>query len=198
MDINESIYETLLTLCQRRHSVRSFLQQPLSAEQIEKIRAIAATSPYASGRKNWELLVITDIEIIAQMTSVVRDQVNKLAAQVRKDFSDSFNVYAKYFSIFESAPAIFVPTFRNAASFSQTLFNEDAKNSIAAWERDNYIKSISCVSMLVLLAAESLGLSACYMTGPLIAEKELAALIQVKPGYSIGALIPVGYASTKS
>jgi nitroreductase len=47
--------------------------------------------------------------------------------------------------------------------------------------------------MLILLAAESLGLGACYMTGSLVAEAALAGLLAVKPGRSIGAVIPVGY-----
>ncbi len=70
-----------------------------------------------------------------------------------------------------------------------------SKNSgvLRQWERDNFTKSISCVVMLVLLAAESLGLGACYMTGPLIAEKEIGKIINIKKGRNIGAIIPLGY-----
>jgi nitroreductase len=61
------------------------------------------------------------------------------------------------------------------------------------WERDNYVKSIACVAMLILLAAESLGLAACHMTGGLIAEDALGPLAKIRKGRSIGALIPIGY-----
>ena len=198
-------YESLLSLCQKRHSTRAFSAQPVSAEHIEKIRTIALTSPYASGKKNWELMAITEKETIARMADAVQTQTTILASQIRADFADDFLAYAKNFIAFAQAPAVFIPVFRNAPSLSLMFDkNDNEKNNdknknneeIAMWERDNYVKSISCVSMLVLLAAESLGLAGCYMTGPLIAEKALGALINLKPGRSIGALIPVGYSKT--
>jgi nitroreductase len=64
---------------------------------------------------------------------------------------------------------------------------------LMVWERDTAVKSISCVCMLILLAAESLGLGACYMTGPLIAEHIIKNHIKIKPGRSVAAIIPVGY-----
>ena len=202
--MNEQSYDDLLALCQKRRSTRSFSEKPLSAGQIEKIKAVAMTSPYASGRKNWEVITVTEKETIAKMAEVVDTRVKILAEALRNDVADDFIRYAKNFSIFREAPAIFIPAFRNAPLFSLMLkggsggkepsINETTEaNETSIWERDNYVKSISCVSMLVLLATESLGLASCYMTGPLIAEKELGALIPLKPGYSIGALIPVGH-----
>ena len=47
--------------------------------------------------------------------------------------------------------------------------------------------------MLVLLAAEALGLGACYMTGGLLAEHEILELITNKKDRKIGAIIPIGY-----
>jgi nitroreductase len=70
---------------------------------------------------------------------------------------------------------------------------EDSDEQILQWERDTYVKSISCVAMLILLAAESLGLGGCYMTGPLLAEKHIKATLHIKQGRDIGAIIPVGY-----
>jgi nitroreductase len=200
---NQNMYDALFSLCQKRCSVRSFSEKPLSAEQIEKIKAIAMTSPYASGRKHWEIIVITEKETIEKMAEIVRAQVKNFAEGIRSDYTDDFLTYAKNFSVFAEAPALFIPVFRNAPLVSLMIDgskNNDIdiinKEEIAIWERDNYVKSISCVCMLILLAAESLELSSCYMTGPLLAEKSLGSLFKLKPGYSIGALIPVGYAKT--
>jgi nitroreductase len=73
------------------------------------------------------------------------------------------------------------------------MLGANAQQDILQWERDNYTKSISCVAMMVLLAAESLGLGACYMTGPLIAQNQIMEIAKTKPGREIGALIPIGY-----
>jgi nitroreductase len=161
------------------------------AELIEKIRKAASTSPFASGKKNWELIVVTDPEILGRMAGAVEARVAEIGERIRPDMKGHLVSYAKNFTFFAQAPAVFVPTFRAARSLSLMLPGPD--DGIAQWERDTYVKSISCVATLVLLAAESLGLGACYVTGALVAEKELGRLLRLPPERSIGALLPVGY-----
>lgn len=184
-------FAALADICRSRRSRRTFGANPLSADLIEQIKAVAYASPYASGKKNWEIEVVTDGETIARMAQAVERRAGEIHAAMRSDFRDAFAAYAKNFTAFATAPALFVPTFRVAPSLS--LLGVEPKDEISRWERDNYVKSISCVAMLILLAAESLGLAACYMTGPLIAEAEIAPLVKVKTGRSIGAIIPVGH-----
>jgi len=207
-----ALYESLKTLCERRRSVRCFDPRDVSPGDIEKIKAIAYTSPYASGRRNWELMAVTDREKIGEIAGLVRARVEQLKMKVREDLRESFSGYAVNFTAFESAPLLIIPTFRISPGLSVMLspaarafragggmntgmdmdMDADMDIDIGQWERDNYVKSISCAAMLVLLAAESLGLGGCYMTGPLLAEKEIAKLIHVKKGRSIGAIIPIG------
>ncbi|MBP5210361.1 MAG: nitroreductase family protein, partial [Bacteroidales bacterium] len=60
-------------------------------------------------------------------------------------------------------------------------------------ERDNLTKSLSCVAMMILLAAESLDLGACYMTGPLVAGKKLNQELEIRDNFILGAIIPIGF-----
>lgn len=182
-------YQALFDLCSSRTSRRCFQDRPLDPDLIEKIKAVAYMSPYASGRRNWEIEVVTDRAAIEAMAAAIESRVAELHEGTRSDFRDEFTAYARNFSAFKAAPAVFVPTFRIAPALS--LMNPAPE--IRQWERDNYVKSIACVAMLILLAAESLGLAACYMTGGLIAEDDLGPLIKIKKGRSIGALIPIGY-----
>lgn len=206
-------YRQLLEIAQRRRSRRAFLDVPVSDETIENILAVAATSPYASGKQNWEITVLRDRETLTRMAEAVAGRCLSIARQVDQDYVDGFREYASNFLFFEHAPAVLVLSYRMQKSLSLMLRPEQGSvvrdtvtampdggaalaAEIAVWERDSYVKSISCVAMLVLLAAESLGLGACYMTGPLIAEKELASLLGLKKGRSIGAIIPIGYHDT--
>jgi nitroreductase len=189
----ELLFETLKSICQDRKSVRDFDGQALSEEEIAAIREISLTTPYASGKKNWKLLIITDRSIIAELASLVHERSRELAGRVREDFREMFLQYAENFSHFDTAPALFIPVYKVQHSLSLMLGSDANDIDIIGWERDNYVKSISCVIMLVLLAAESLGLRACCMTGPLLAEKKIARRIGVKPGFGIGAIIPVGH-----
>lgn len=184
-------YDTLLAICRDRKSTRDFADRPVTPDDIERILAVARTAPYASGKKNWEIVVITDPAQRALMVEAVRRRAAQIGAKVRDGFRADFSTYAEHFSAFASAPAVFVPTFRVAPSLS--LMHAEADTAVREWEHDNFVKSIACVGMLVLLAAESLGLAGCFMTGPLLAENELAALVGAKPGRRLAAVIPIGY-----
>ncbi len=184
-------YSDFKTLCERRKSIRDFADNPVSTEDIEKIKQIAYTSPYASGRKNWDVIVIHDKATIQKIAEVVRSCSEGLKEKLREDLMEHYAAYAENFTLFEKAPVLFIPTFRIAPGLSYLLKEPDS--TILQWERDSYVKSISCVAMLILLAAESLGLGGCYMTAPLVAEGKIKEVIPIKKGRDIGAIIPVGY-----
>ena len=185
------LYQPFKALCEKRKSVRNFADRPVSPEDIEKIKQIAYTSPYASGRKNWDIIVVDDKATIQKIAEVVRSCADKLKEKLREDLIEHYITYSENFTIFERAPVLFIPTFRIAPGLSYLVKEPD--NALLQWERDGYVKSISCVAMLILLAAESLGLGACYMTGPLVAEEKIKKVIPIKKGREIGAIIPVGY-----
>lgn len=184
-----SEYENLLRICRSRKSCRSFSARPVARECVDKILELAATSPYASGSKAWEIAVITDREKIKALAETVRRRCAELSDNADPDFRKEFMDYSRSFSGFETAPALLIPAFKDRRTISLAL----PGRGLESYERDNSVKSISCVSMLVLLAAESLGLAACYMTGPLLAGGEVAKIAGLRPGREPGALIPIGY-----
>jgi nitroreductase len=185
-------YAALESICTARHSVREFLDRPVPGELIEKILAIAHTSPFAGGSKSWEVLVVQGRDRITEAARVVRSRVEDLHSSITPAFQQGFLEYARYFSAFESAPVLLLPVFKVIPTLSLML--PEPPKSIIRMEGENFVKSISCVAMLILLAAQSLGLASCYMTGPLIAEEEIGRLVNIKPGRRMGAVIPLGYA----
>jgi nitroreductase len=148
-----------------------------------------------SNKKNWELMIIDNKTQIKEMAELVKAKAIWLSERIKEDYKEDFLNYTNSFYFFENAPLLILPIFRISHIFSGLLktSEQEIARDIELFERDNYIKSISCVAMLVLLAAQSLGLGACYMTGPLIANNELKRIINIKPGKDIGAIIPVGY-----
>ncbi len=193
--MQEVLYNNLKRICERRKSIRNFTDKKIPKEYIEKILEIAYMSPYASGRKNWELIVIENRDLIQKLADVVEKRANEIKELIRSDFKENYANYAKNFTFFKSAPVLIVPSFRISSSLSLML--DKSNDDILHLEQDNYVKSISCVVMLILLAAESLGLGSCYMTGPLIAEREIVKLIPIKNGRNIGAIIPIGYTNRR-
>jgi nitroreductase len=193
--MSRSLFEALDQITSQRKSVRHFSDRKIPQVLIDQIISIAGRSPYASGRKNWGIEIITDRSVIGNAAAAVDDHVKALSETVRESYRDQFESYALNFSAFRTAPAILVPCYRVSPSLSALIESPD--NSLLTWERDNVIKSISCVTMLLLLAAESVGVSACCITGALIAEKKLSELFRIKNGRQIGALVSIGFESSE-
>lgn len=184
-------FECLYSICKSRKSTRNFSDQPIPPNIIEKILNAAYTSPYASNKKNWEITVVNDRGIIDKITETVQSAAERVKESIREDYKESFSQYARNFIHFRTAPVLLIPTFRVVNSISFMMGTNSSP--LSQWERDNFVKSISCVCMLILLAAESMGLGSCFMTGPLVAEKEIGKLIKIKNEHQIGAIIPIGY-----
>jgi len=184
-------FEALYQICSARNSCRRFSSELIPEEQIENILKLGYTAPFASGRKNWEILVVRDQETIARMVQTVSENVDRLSGQMNEDVAAVFRQYARNFYFFREAPVLFVPVYRTVPTF-KALARDHFTPDLQLWERDNLVKSVSCVAMLILLAAQSQGLGSCYMTGPLMAQPDLADVLQLPKDRQIGALIPVG------
>lgn len=185
-------YEMFHALCESRKSCRKFTPDPVADELIDQILKTAATSPYASGRKNWKIIVVRDKDLFNKLALVVNSRAERMATDMDDEMAVLFKRYIQNFTQFEAAPVLLIPVFR-ISLIMQSILRDRLTPNLQSWERDNAVKSISCVAMLILLAAQSLNLGACYMTGPLIAGEELSSILDLAPGQEIGAIIPVGY-----
>jgi len=183
------MYESFRELSLTRHSTREFADTKVPRDMIDKILELAATSPYASGKKNWDIKVIDDTKTIKEIATSVKEYTEKLTPKIRDDFRDGFIEYSKSFVAFEDAPLILIPTFK--VNYSLSLMVED--EMIKSWERESYVKSISCLCMIIHQTAHSLGLGSCLMTGPVIAQEQIKEIIKVKPRHDIAAIIAIGY-----
>ena len=188
----EDLYTPLLSLAEQRRSCRRFdTLRPVSDEEVERILAVARRAPFASGRSGWKVAVVRDPETIAALAAQVRQSAEALAARMEGDAVPFWRRYAESFTFFESAPLLLIPYCRETSTM-KSILREQATDDILAWEHDNLTKSLSCVAMMILLAAESLGLGACYMTGPLLADKALRETLGLREYFLPGAVIPVG------
>lgn len=184
-------YDSLIELCKRRKSCRDFSGETLPEGTAARILELAGTSPFASGRKSWKVAVVEDAAQKAVLSRAVRDEIDRLCAEMDTEAAKFFSHYAESFYFFEKAPLVFIPYCRETSTM-KSLLRENATPELILWEHDTLTKSLSCVATYILLAAESLGLGACYMTGPLAASKALKQVLGLRENMILGAIIPVG------
>lgn len=175
--------EALERLMQERRSERQFLPTALPAGVVERLLLAAISAPSASNRQPYRFMVVQRPETIARMVetveTVLRTGERAEVFRERAELAD----YGKHFVAFGRAPVVFVVFYR--------------ENGLFLSVREN-LSSAAAAIMQLLLAVHALGLGACWMTGPCVAEKELLELLHAPPGLRLAALVPVGYCANRA
>jgi nitroreductase len=185
---------SLLDLLQARRSVRSFRPDPIPRETILTLLEGAVAAPSASNKQPWRFFVVENRDIIAAMAVAVREAIARISAHIPPSSIASFQAYGDYFTRFEHAPAIIVPIHRALHILSNLVDGECAdRGAIEAMEQNSGLIGTSLALQNLLLMAHDLGLGASGMTGPLVAESRLRAILEVPPGWGLVALVPIGY-----
>src|SRR5690554_5306357 len=129
-------YETFHALCQSRRSHRKFSPEPVPEEMIAQILETAATSPFASGRKNWKILVIRDRDVCREMVEAIRRQTEQMAADMEPEMASMFRRYVSNFTQFADVSALLLPIFRDTSLSLITnifqFFLPEANGNVAA------------------------------------------------------------------
>jgi len=179
-------YGQLLSLLQSRRSVRRFRPDALPAGTVERLVEAARWAPSAGNRQAWRILSVTNAATRDAMARAAADGVARLRAGLREDLRGAADLYMKNFLHFTSAPLLLVFVYRAGTDALRAGLTADPRP-----ERES-LSSVSAAIQNLLLAAHALGLGACWMTGPLVAAPELAALLPLPPGWELAALVPVG------
>jgi nitroreductase len=189
-------YDLLLELLSSRRSVRRFQLRPVADSALTRLLEAARWAPSASGRQAFRFFVVTDIARITEMRRVVQETCQRLVDEAKPPLAEKISAYSqRYFLHFGGAPTLIAAIYRPGFDLLEPEEPRDPREDAQAVPRHliDVLSSVSAAVMNLLLAAESLGLGACWMTGPLVAAPELCELLEVPPGWQLAALVPVGY-----
>ena len=176
-----------------RRSVRSFTNEPISNSDILTILESATWAPSGGNNQNWGFIAVTNNEVKNKMFSVVKDKLVSVASNINSASAlKAFNDYANYFGFFASAPVVVAVVKKPYDSLIKRMFRrygvEKEYISNAAEQ------GISAAIENILLCAYSIGYGSCWMTGPLIAKKELESVLEISSPDELFALVPIGCA----
>lgn len=184
-------YQSLLELIQKRRSIRRFKQRPVPRQAIEKLIEAARWAPSAGNHQNFRFLLVDRVATLEALVDAVQQEIKRVRELVREDYREQVAHYTQSFLHFSKAPLLMVPIHRQGPNLLNALCRQEIME-----EKDtcgDSCCSVSAAIMTLLLAAHSLGLGACWMTGPLIARQSMSQILGVPPGWAISALIPMGY-----
>lgn len=92
--------DTIRSILDRR-SIRAYLPDPVSEEQIEALRQCAAAAPTAMNLQNWHFSFVTDKDIIH---TIEKDIADKICASGNEQTIE--RIKSRGFSIFYEAPLV--------------------------------------------------------------------------------------------
>jgi nitroreductase len=170
-----------------RRSIRRFRGAGLPDGTLERLMEAARWAPSASNRQPFRFLALEKPETRTRMAVLVREAVQATLARLADNERGLAASYAQDFVRFETAPLVLAAYFRANNPLAER-FGMPADWDVGA------VSSASAAIMNLLLAAQALGLGACWMTGPLVAAPALESFLAIPAGWRLCALIPVGFA----
>lgn len=180
----------VLGLIKTRRSVRKFTCDPVAPDAVDAMLEAAIWAPSASNRQSWKFVAVSRRPLIEAMAGAVRAAVERLASFVEPDDEDKLSLlkgYSSFFSFFDGAPLVIAVFFTPRPNFVNVL----AGRQIRPEDNLEQASSAGAAIQNILLTAHSMGYAACWMSGPLLAEDEIAKLLGQK-GMRLAALVPVG------
>jgi nitroreductase len=179
-----------------RRSVRQFRPEPPGRDVIERLLRAAIAAPSASNQQPWRFIAITHRPTIASLARAVRESIDRLVPSVPPEAREPLRRYGAYFSGFGGAPVVIVALWRPMQLLS-SLVGDAAPAAqtarMATLEENSALMGASLAIGNLLLAAHAEGLGACCMTGPMLAEDDLRALLPIQPSWRLAAFVPVGF-----
>ncbi|MFD2613258.1 nitroreductase family protein [Paenibacillus gansuensis] len=194
-------YLELKQVIHERRSVRKFTDQEVTVEQIREIIDCARYAPSDTNSQTWEFIAVVNKEKIKEIEAITWEQLHLRAAQAEENglnkearlLTKSFGPYATAFS---QAPALIICLATPYQSkFRERIFDPIALVDNEVW-REEGIKSSCLAAQNLMLAAHSMGLGTCPMTGPvLLAEHQLKEYLNIGEDRQVNMVISLGYPS---
>ncbi len=184
-------YDALMQILRSRRSVRRFTSRPVEREVITKLVDAARWAPSNHNRQAWRFVVIDDRATLTQLAEACRVELaERLAAlpALAAEYSQSLLDHAVFF---EHAPCLIFALHKRSMAVSAAMLQGLEEPALVSGEP---ISTALAVENL-LLAAHALGLGACVMTAPLLAQRAITQLLALPRGYHPTCCIALGYPS---
>ena len=178
-------YDTLLATLRGRRSIRRYQNAPLPEGALEKLIEAANWAPSANNRQGYRFLAVENPARLAEMAALVREAWRAGVATLPESERNHAADYGKYMTFFDAAPLCLFPYHREGNPVA-------ARMGMPEGYDQSGVASVSAAITNILLAAHTLGLGACWMTGPLVAGPALEKRLGIPQGWRLSAVIPVG------
>ncbi|OHD12387.1 MAG: hypothetical protein A2086_10005 [Spirochaetes bacterium GWD1_27_9] len=183
-------FDDFFDLCKQRRSVRKYTDKNISDEDINKIIEAGIQAPSGTNLQGWKFKILKNKEEINTAADVIEKKVLKVALSYNDGvLKDTLREYGKNFFFFKDAPLVIFLYAKKPNNFLPHFFKEE----LGICKGTGVFLSLGMVMQNMMLAAFSLGISSCPLTGPILAEEELNEVFIPPKKYEFCGLLSFGY-----
>lgn len=193
-------YEEFMGFLKMRRSRREFKDEEVPREEIKKLLAAAVQAPNGCNRQNVCYTVITDRQVMKQMTDAVTEQMKRLCWLLNKPVGRAIFklLQAKAYRELE----FFLPLMNQVSDGAYSDLDLVAYNApcciLVHTDKDDFCGAEDSVFAAANMqyAAETLGLGTCcigFITGSVNSDKNLKKLVGLPLNHKVQTCLIVGY-----
>lgn len=186
LDVPSAIY--------RRRSIKTFKLDPISPELLKQLVELTVAAPSSYNIQDWRIVLVQDEAQKAALAAASWNQKQVIEAPVTFVFAaDATAGEQDLTPIYHKAIETGAWNEKTVEYFKTSIPQHQA--GLGDKRREYAIKDAIIAATHLVLAAESLGLSTCFMNGWI--EEKVKEVIGVadNPDIAIAVLVPVGYAA---
>ena len=185
----------------QRRSIRKYQDREVPTSLVLRAIEMASWAPNGGNYQPWRFFVVKNRELITRMADAVQQKVDLIASWPESaSFGDTMERYRRSASFFRTAPVVIAVGMGGYQSVADKVLRSRGESDPAAAEMihnreavQSRIQTIAGATAYLLLELQNLGLGACWMAGPMLARREISAMLDVPDGLDLFALVPVGY-----
>lgn len=188
----------MLEWLRSRRSVRTFTAAPVARDVLERVLEGAITAPSSTNRQPWRFAVVRSAAMRKKIVDAVAARTAEIKAIIaRSHHAEDFGNYGDFFhEPLASAQVIVVPQYREYPDLIANLIASGGGDPAAfstASAMQSELVSTSTAIMTLLLQAHAEGLGACMMAGPMVARREIHALLGIEEPWRMVGAIAIGH-----
>jgi nitroreductase len=179
---------------QQRRSIKTFKSDPIPDELLHQLIELTVAAPSSFNLQDWHIIVVQDPEQRAALTAASWNQSQIAQAPVTFVFATKTTSWKRDLDeVCEIGLQTGAWTEATAGYFKSSV--PKFQEGLGDKQREYGIKDAMIAATHLVLAAESLGLSTCFMNGWI--EDQVKAVIGAadQEDVAIAVLVPVGYAA---
>lgn len=180
----------LIDVLQQRSSVRRFKDEQVPVADLREMIRRAGMAPSVNNSQPWKFLAITNKTKLQDMAELVKRQIEQIFP---KGDEATIKTVQHFSTVFAHAPALVLVLIKPYQAIADKLTNPDVTHeNLNAWRKYPDYQSIGAAVENFLLSAVDMQYGACWLSGLLVAEKELMDYLHISEPWEIVTAVAMG------